>query len=162
MSVVSPSGRCASGTCRVATPTSHRPLRWLVGVALALAADATQAQCSVSASGLDFAGYDVFSAAHNDSTATITVTCSEATEYSLALSSANGSPQQPLLSSSDDTLDYQLHQDAARSLVWGEGSFTLSGSTDGTEEHTVYGRIPAGKNVRVGNYTDIITVTLEF
>lgn len=162
MNVVSISGACASGSCRATTPASHRPLHWLAGAALALAAGTAQAQCSVSASGLGFSGYDVFSATHNDSSATITVSCSEATGYSLALSSANGSPQQPLLGSSDDALDYRLHQDAARSLVWGEGSFSLSGNTDGTQEHTVYGRIPASQNVRVGDYTDTITVTLEF
>ncbi len=162
MNVIAPFTTWDSGACRLAPPSKRRQLHWLVGVALTLAAGVAHAQCSVSASGLDFAGYDVFAATHNDSTATITVSCSEATGYSLALSSAHGSTQQPVLSSSNDALHYHLHQDAARSLKWGEGSFALGGSADGTEAHTVYGRIPAGQNVRVGNYTDTITVTLEF
>nr|WP_083700811.1 spore coat U domain-containing protein [Halomonas sp. 1513] len=149
----------APSGCRAAR---HPLLRWLAAAALALAAGAAQAECSVSASGLGFAEYDVFSATPSDSSATITVSCSETTSYSLALHSANGSPQQPLLGSSSDTLAYRLHQDAARTLVWGEGAFALNGSTEGTQEHTLYGRIPEGQNVRVDSYTDLLTVTLEF
>ncbi|MGJ7462315.1 Csu type fimbrial protein [Halomonas sp. MA07-2] len=150
----------APGSHRVATPL--RRWRWLVGMALTLAASSVYAQCSVSATGLEFAGYDVFSAAHNDSTATITVTCNEATEYRLALNSANGTSQQPRLSSSGDTLAYELHQHANRTTAWGEGSDSLSSSTEDTSEHTVYGRIKAQQNVRVGHYADTITVTLTF
>jgi len=50
--------------------------------------------------------------------------------------------------------------------VWGDGTsgtVTLSGVGTGiTANTTVYGRIPARQNVRVGHYVDNIVVTVNF
>jgi spore coat protein U-like protein len=67
-----------------------------------------------------------------------------------------------------DRLFYNLYRDAARTTIWGDG-------TNGTQSYfignpannqdisvAIFGRIPASQNVKVGAYTDTITVTLSF
>jgi spore coat protein U-like protein len=65
-------------------------------------------------------------------------------------------------------LDYNLFLDANRTTIWGDGTGGSSRSgpimppllTQVTV--TVYTRIPARQNVRVGHYTDSITATINF
>jgi spore coat protein U-like protein len=69
---------------------------------------------------------------------------------------------------SANSLGYNLYLDAARILVWGDG-------TGGTSRHgpvapqlgvpntlTIYGRIPARQTSPVGAYTDTVTATINF
>lgn len=100
-------------------------------------------------------------------------TTSRATAWSgavrLTLSrSSNNNQFNPrhLASAADDRLTYDLFTDPARTSIWGDGTdgtVTSGGDGDTTSaHHTIYGRIPAGQNVRIGTYSDLITVTLEF
>ena len=71
------------------------------------------------------------------------------------------------LVSAGHTIDYNLYLDAARMVVWGDG-------TGGTQSSpatiltlfpvtlTVYGRIPPLQNAFVGSYVDTIVVTANF
>jgi spore coat protein U-like protein len=62
------------------------------------------------------------------------------------------------------TLNYNLYTTASRTTVWGDGTggtSTLNGLAFGAT-HTVYATVPARQNVRVGQYTDNIIVTLTF
>jgi spore coat protein U-like protein len=67
-----------------------------------------------------------------------------------------------------ETMSYNLYLDAVRVSVWGNG-------TGGTSRYgpvvpqllfpvtvTIYGRIPALQNVKVGSYTDTIVATINF
>ena len=126
----------------------------------------TFADCNVSSNGVSFGNYDVFLANHTDSVGTLTVNCSVETPYTLKLDTGNsGNFSQRKMLKVADYLAYNIYSDAARTLVWGDGtggSVTKSGQTGAIEQHTLYGRIPAKQNVSVGNYTDIITVTITF
>ncbi len=139
--------------------------RTLITACLLLASIDASADCSVAVNGLIFGDYDVFNSSHTDSTGTITVSCSAETAYTLKLSAGNGSFSERLLLDGSHSLSYNIYTDAARSLVWGDGSggsVTQSGNTDTSAEHTAYGRIPARQNVYPGTYVDSIVVTLEY
>jgi len=67
-----------------------------------------------------------------------------------------------------DRLLYNVYADPQRQVVWGDGT----GGTRVVSEHAkpnnkevvipVYGRIPAGQDVRAGRYTDSLIVTIDF
>ena len=63
-------------------------------------------------------------------------------------------------------LAYQIYQDSAHTIVFGDGvqGATESGTLPlgGTNVVNVYGRIPSQSAVAVGAYSDNVTVTLTF
>lgn len=152
-------GRCAARAVRTVA------LRRLLSAALAIAASPTwAATCNVSAAGLSFGNYDIFNDQSLDAAGTISVSCDVSTSYSIALSPGAGSYGARRMNFGTHVLDYNLYNNATRTIIWGDGSagtVVVSG-TGLVETHTVYGRIPARQNVYVGNYSDIITVTLTF
>jgi spore coat protein U-like protein len=128
-------------------------------------------QCSFnSVTGINFGAYDVFNSSHTDSTGSITYTCvSLLTPITIDLSKGNASSYVTRqMRQSTNTLEYNLFLDATRTTIWGDG-------TGGSSRYgpimpplltqvtvTVYARIPARQNARVGSYTDTITVTINF
>lgn len=126
----------------------------------------TFADCNVSSNGVSFGNYDVFVMNHTDSVGTLTVNCNVDTPYILKLDTgSSGNFSQRKMLNGVDYLVYNIYIDAARTLVWGDGTgggVTKSGQTGATEQHTLYGRIPAKQNVPVGNYLDTIIATIEW
>jgi spore coat protein U-like protein len=156
---------------------------WLLCVLLLFAARlAPAADCSASATSVMFGVYDTSLATPTDSTGSLTVSCSYTPSggastvlYTVGLSSGNGSTAaQRWLASGADRLYYNLYTDAARLIIWGDGtagSTLVSGSlkpgpgvgnATRTEDYTVYGRIPARQDVDAGDYRDTIVFTLTF
>ena len=133
------------------------------------------ASCTVSASTLDFGTQTLIDiGADIDATATLTVTCTNATPYNVALNAglndggAGISGRKLKIGATTDTVDYQLYRDSGRTQVWG---VTTSGSPDvvsGTgsgdnQTITVYGRVPTGQaNPKIGTYNDTVTVTVNY
>lgn len=123
------------------------------------------AACSVSTNAVSFGQYDVFSSVAMDSAGTISINCDTSTPYDISLSTGSGTLSQRTLSSATDTLGYNLYTDTARTTVWGDGNMgtsTVGGSTSGTVQHTVYGRVPAEQNVTAGSYSDTVVVTVSY
>jgi spore coat protein U-like protein len=122
------------------------------------------AACTVTATSLTFSIYDVFSTLSDDITGTVTIRCRPQAAYSLSLSTGAGTYTSRSLKNGPYILGYNLYTDASRQTVWGDGTggtATVSGDArDAT--HTVYGRIPARQNARVGDYTDTIIVTITY
>jgi len=130
---------------------------------------AVAANCFVSASDLDFGTYDGSAAVSESST--IDVRCSNDHPYTLKLSTGgSGDYAQRLLGG---VLQYNLFTSAALGTVWGDGTAstgTVGGDGDGLSPasavtHTVYGQLPnsaTNQDVPVGNYSDQITVTVEY
>jgi len=130
--------------------------------------------CAISASTLDFGptGLNLATAAV-DAAGTITATCTLGANYSLSLNVGQGSgatmAQRRLTrSGGPGTLIYGLYRNAARNLLWGDGS-AGSGTQAGTgggvnvaNTHTVYGRLPAQTVPPAGSYSDTITVTVTY
>lgn len=120
--------------------------------------------CSLSAIGLSFGDYDVFATLPVEITGSVTVTCTEVTQYSISLSAGAGVFDPRSMSGAFSTVAYNLYLDPGRVTVWGDGSPGTSILSDtaigGT--YTVYGRIPAGQNAFFGSYMDSIVVTLTY
>jgi spore coat protein U-like protein len=151
---------------------------------LALSPDAALAamSCTVTASGVAFGVYDPVLTSPDDSTGTISVRCvytgpggADSTNYSVTLSTGGGLGFAPRkLSAGSSTLNYNLYRDAGRTQVWGNGTGGTTmitgnikvgpgvGNNTETQNHTVYGRIPAQQDPDSGNYADSILVTLTF
>jgi len=127
------------------------------------------ATCTVSAANLSFGSYTL---AQNDAQSNITVTCTNGTNYDVALNAGNGSGATvtarkmtgPTMSGVVQVLNYSLFQDNGRTTNWGSTSTTdVSGiGTGAAVTHTVYGRIPANQTAALGSYTDTITVTVTY
>lgn len=100
------------------------------------------------------------------STSTITVTCPVNTSFSVGLGSGLHSQQSTryLCNSSDNQcVSYKLYQDAAHSKVWDNtNTQTFSSATGSSQSMTVYGVVPSQSWPTPGNYSDTVTVTLNY
>lgn len=136
----------------------------LLGLLLIGLQEAKAATCTLNVPGLSFGSYDVFSSRSLDSAGTISISCDMATTYTIALGPGGGSYALRIMLSGTHTLNYNLYIDAARTIVWGDGTGSTEIMTNNaaSANHTVYGRIPARQNAYVGSYSDTITVTLNF
>jgi spore coat protein U-like protein len=122
-------------------------------------------------SGVNFGPYNVFTNSPTDSTGTIILTCTDvgptdAITIDLSTGSATSyAPRQ--MRQGSDALNYNLFRDPSRLEIWGDGT---GGSSrygpmvppNNTQVNlTIYGCIPVRQNVRVGTYSDTITVTIN-
>lgn len=137
---------------------------------LATMAAPAQAACTVSATPVAFGPYDVFALAHDDAVGTITYRCT-LLQLNVRISISRGSSSTfapRTLRSGSELLSYNIFRDSARTQIWGDG-------TGGTSIYsilippwnqdvvlTMYGRIPAEQDARVGAYADTVVVTVEF
>lgn len=157
-------------------------LRWLPrGVALVIAGmgapayACTLCSCTVSATGVAFGAYDPLSASPTDAVGTVTVSCSAVVAlsggYTIQLGPGQaGSYAERRLANGSNQLGYNLYLDAARTIVWGDGtggtgtqSYTLVGLlTNDVKNYSVYAHLRAAQNVPVGSYSDTIVVTVTY
>lgn len=96
------------------------------------------------------------------SSGSLNVVCTEGTPYAITLHS-----DKALKNTQDNSIQipYQLYQDAAYKVVWGESSqesFTQSGT--GTDQpFKVWAKIEDGKtNVPAGTYSDTVVATVMY
>ena len=124
--------------------------------------------CSISSSAFAFGTYNPLAVGPTDSIGTITYECTAGVLIRVDLSQgSSGNFTARTMSGPAGTLAYNLYLDAARLLVWGDGT---GGSQSYTELATalvqrsvlVHGRIPASQDVTVGSYTDTVTATIVF
>lgn len=137
---------------------------------------AAGAVCNVSATSVAFGAYNPLSPINTDATGTVTVTCSGLlsllVSYEILLSKGGAGTYSPRrMASGSNTLNYNLYTTITRTTIWGDttgGSARVTGNilvqllTPTSNNHTVYGRIPAQQNVAPGAYTDSITVTVNY
>jgi len=125
------------------------------------------AACTISVTGVSFGSYDVFAAAPLDSTGTVTIECNKMLQVILTRGSSSSFTPRTMRSGALEILDYNLYLDAARTVIWGDGSsgtqlYSKSNSGNNAFSVTVYGRVPAGRDVSAGSYSDTVTVTMNF
>lgn len=144
---------------------------------LAIAPMAFAFSCSVTATGVSFGGYDIFDNAARDATGTITVTCKAPdrnpnTPIPVTISLSPGGSgtfaQRQMQGGAGTTpLLYNLFTNAACSTIWGDGSGSSSVQTNYVTKSTpwtatIFGRIPPRQNAAAGQYSDLITVTVQW
>jgi len=120
------------------------------------------ASCSVSATNLAFGSYT--GSAHVDQTSTVSVTCTNGTDYSVALNdgaNASGSTRR-MVSSGSNYLSYEMYSDAGRTTVWNAAAQVTGTGNGAAQSLTVYGRIPSGQSVPAGSYSDTVQVTVTY
>ena len=138
-----------AGAAQAATATDNMAVQMTIA-----------ASCTVSAATLDFGTQTLIDITANiDATADLTVTCTNDTQYSVALDAGLND---------GGGGNYQLYRDSGHTQVWG---FTTAGTPDVVSDTgdgqaqtiTVYGRVPSGQaNPKIGTYHDTITVTVNY
>ena len=144
----------------------------LVGLLCLILGNAAHAACGVTTTGINFGAYDVFAAVPRDSAGTVTVACDRNPPTDITISigpsptSGGFNPRRMRHVTLPDRLDYNLFTSPSMGTVWGDGS---AGTTtvplrkvnrNRPVTTTIYGRIPPGQNVSVGEYSDSVTVTI--
>src|SRR5437868_6080735 len=97
-------------------------LRWPAGLAAALLAQLASAACTIAAQPVFFGSYNPLSAQSVDSTGNVSVVCLPAAAYNVSLSPGSGPYASRTLANGSYRLNYNLYTDAARTVVWGDGS----------------------------------------
>jgi spore coat protein U-like protein len=131
--------------------------------------------CTISAGAMTFLSYDPTAAADNDSTATITSTCTSGGAAIITMSqgsraqggSSDTVPLRAMFNGSEgspEDLLYHLYSDSAGGTVWGNTAGSGKAITaDGTAQNfTAYGRIPKNQTVTAGTFNDSVAVTLSY
>lgn len=123
---------------------------------------------SLTAGNLDFGAYDTLSGSAVSGSSTISVTCSNGTSYSIALSTgSNSSGYAPrTMKDGSNSLNYNLYKDSSFTNVWGDGTSStqvVTGTGNGNQVNTtVYGQIAGSQTAAPGSYSDTITVTITY
>jgi spore coat protein U-like protein len=154
------------------------PILFLVlsALLLHLEADTAMGSCTVSATSMGFGSYDVFLSTASDSAGTVTVNCMSnvvRARITAGPSQASGTfnPRQMKREGGTDLLNYNVFTDAARSVIFGDGTGGTSVLTirrptgkpaPWTQFINIYGRIFPGQDVSVGSYSDSFTITIEW
>ena len=100
-------------------------------------------------------------------TSTIRVTCELGDTYTIGLNNgvnaAGGQRRMARTTAPLSYLSYNLFQDPARTVVWGDTNPTrlLATGTGTAQTFTVYGQLPGGQVVPVGAYVDTVRVTVR-
>jgi len=125
--------------------------------------------CTVSATPLAYGNYDPTSASNTTGTNTITVTCTDADAYTIALNGGTTSggtiSQRKMTNGASNTLNYNIYQDSGHITLWGDGTTgtTENGTGSGAaQNYTAYGEITHAQTAPAGSYTDTITTTISF
>ena len=130
-----------------------------------------QGACSLTSTTIVFGSYDIFSSTPLDSLGQVIFRCSN-NDHNVSISLDKGgaptfNPRRLLNGTS--TLNYNLYLDAARTIIWGDGSggtqnFFIGNPQPNNQDIRVplFGRIPAGQGASVGNYGDTVTATINF
>jgi spore coat protein U-like protein len=123
--------------------------------------------CAITANPLAFGTTGVLTAALNQTT-TVSITCTNTTPYNVGLDAGNvtgSTVATRLLSNGTATVQFQMYQDSARSIVWGNtiGTNTATGTGNGTAQTlTVYGQVPAQTTPAASTYTSTVTASVTF
>jgi len=151
-----------------------RDIRWLVSLSVLGAAlviggsSATAAACWISTTPLAFGNYNAVATTDLATTGTVHYWCSgnvgTRTVYLSKGVAGSNTPRQ--MSFGANRLSYNLYMDAAHSQIWGDPnpySYKVTTSANNPDVTlTIYGLIPKGQDIAAGNYTDNITVTINF
>jgi spore coat protein U-like protein len=123
------------------------------------------ASCSVVGGTLAFGNYDPIAAAATDATVQIGVRCTRGVTALIGLSlGANPSGTTRRMNNGGSFLDYELYQDAPRTVIWGTGvqRVTYVAASNALTNFTVFGRVFALQDVAVGAFSDTVTISVTF
>jgi len=121
---------------------------------------------------VSFGSYDTLSAGNVDSTGSLTIDCSAAwttvtTSIGPSPNSGGFTPRDMKLTTGTDLLNYNLYTTASRNIIWGDGTQGTSTVVQSIQKNhpwtgTFYGRIPGSQDVSIGNYSEVLLITISF
>ncbi len=123
------------------------------------------ATCNVATGPVNFGFYNPTQGQASDANGDVTATCTSGTPYSIGLGAGqSGDFAQRTMRDGANPLAYSLYTDSSYLTVWDDTTNVVSGVGTGfAQSITVFGRILAGQtNVTVGNYSDIVAVTITY
>jgi spore coat protein U-like protein len=126
------------------------------------------ASCTVSVSNMDFGIIDATVVAPVDQTAIISVTCTNASSYTVGLDMGghpqNDGPSGRQMTNGVNMLAYGLYHDPAATTGWGlEAGTTATGvGTGGHQTLTVFGQIFSDQVAFAGRYSDSVMVVVNY
>jgi spore coat protein U-like protein len=138
---------------------------------LSLCPAGVQGACTLSTTGVNFGAYNPLDGVNVDSTGTISIQCTEQSIVSIAIGpspTAGGfNPRKMQQTAGPDLLNYNLYTTSARTSIWGngtQGTVTVSQNISKRKIFTqsVYGRIPAGQDIYLGQYGETLVVTIDY
>ncbi len=137
----------------------------------------SQSRCSIGGVSINFGNYNIFSPSPTDSIGIINLNCENVpwVDLKLGVSSTSGTfnPRRMKRSGGSDVLEYNIFTDPARTVIFGDGT----GGTQTIRVHkppgtpakepwssqiTIYARIPPGQDVPAGDYSDSLTITVDW
>ncbi|TPG54869.1 Csu type fimbrial protein [Sphingomonas glacialis] len=126
--------------------------------------------CVVSTTAINLVNVDLISTAARDATGGMAVTCTNGAGWSAAADAGNGTGATPgarQMVSGADVLDYALYSDAARTILWGDGTAGTQAIADtGTgsvQNKVIYASVLPGQvTAHAGTYADQINVTVTY
>ena len=118
---------------------------------------------------LVFGAYSPFAVGHTDSVSTLLYRCPPGQSVRISLDRGlTGTFAARELRQGAEVLLYNLFLDAARTVVWGDGTGgsstgpgTARPGAGGTTTAYVFGRVPSGQDAVAGAFADTIRVTFE-
>jgi spore coat protein U-like protein len=135
-------------------------------------ASAQRMRCSITnAVGPSFGPYDTLSASPRDSAGFISFRCDgvgPSDMLVIEISRGRGHSFMPRrMSRRGEKLEYNLYLDAARTIIWGDGSrgtsrYQVRPVEGRAESVPIYGRIPARQTVVPGSYSDHVMLTVNY
>lgn len=127
------------------------------------------AACVVVATPMAFGTLNLLGASPNDSTASVTVTCTPGTAYNVGLDNGlnySTGTRHMKSATTASVVPYAIYSDATHATPWGStiGTNTVPGtSTVVPTILTAYGRVPSGTTpVAADLYSDTVTVTVTY
>jgi spore coat protein U-like protein len=148
-------------------------LKALLGVVFYLTFDvrSVEAACSLSSTSMVFGTYDVLNATPLDTAGSIVYRCTQRDHNILITLDRGGAASfatRRMVKGSEQLL-YNLYLDAARTVIWGDGTggtqAFIIGNPQGNNQDLsvpIFGRIPARQDRGIGTYSDTIILTLNF
>ena len=153
--------------------------KWWIGAVLGLwlASPADARTCFLwQINGANFGNYFPMQAGPLDTNGQVRVLCwgrrnpGQGNSYTIRISGVIDATQfGRRMNSGTNQLEYNLFKDAARTDVWGDGTFgrtplvqPVGGRFFFFRTHQVYGRVPPLLDPAPGVYNDVVDVTIEF
>ena len=157
--------RTVMATAILSIAVSVQPVRAATDTAQLSVTATVESGCALTGGSLNFGTYVSGQTTNLDVNGTIGYSnCGPGTltfELDDGLQFASSSRQ---MSSSNDTLSYEIYRDSSRTSRWGSGTSAqqLQLFSTSSSQITVYGRIPANQAATAGSYNDTVTITLTF
>ena len=134
---------------------------------LMLCVGKSYAACSVNSNNFSFGAYNPLSGETKTSSANIGISCTQTTSVTLKLSPGNsGNYSYRYMLKGYEQMTYNIYLDVGMNSIFGDGSsgtYQYNGVVGTSPINVpVYGKIPAGQNISVGQYNDTINIQLFF